>query len=58
MSGLDDRPEFEHFTFDHVVNGVIAAERDDTRELFLIVCKDNTIRRERLVAPDPAPWDM
>lgn len=55
---LDDRPEFEHFTFDHVVNGVIAAERDDTRELFLIVCKDNTIRRERLVAPDPAPWDM
>ncbi|WP_446663704.1 hypothetical protein [Flexivirga sp. B27] len=55
---LDGRPEFEHFTFNHVVSGIIAAERDDTRELFLIVCEDNTIRRELLVRPDPAPWDM
>lgn len=55
---LDSRPEFEHFTFDHVVNGIIAAERDDTRELFLIVCEDNAIRRETLVAPAIAEWNM
>ncbi len=53
---LDGRPEFEHFTFDHVVNGTIAAERDDTRELFLILCEDNTIRRKALVAPVPDDW--
>lgn len=55
---LDGRPAFEHFTFDHMVNGIIAAERDDTRELFLIVCEDNAIHREVLVAPDPDPWNM
>lgn len=51
----DRRPEFAEFTFDHVVNGIIAAERDDTRELFLIVCEDNTIHRTTLVAPE-YPW--
>jgi hypothetical protein len=54
----DHRPDFKDFTFDHVVSGIIAAERDDTRELFLIVCEDNTIRRETLVAPDVMPWDL
>lgn len=53
---LAGRPEFEHFTFDHVVNGIIAAERDDTCELFLIICEDNTIRRETLVEPQPDEW--
>jgi len=53
---LAGRPEFEQFTFDHVVDGVIAAERDDTRELFLIVCEDNRIRRETLVRPQPDEW--
>ena len=47
--------DFEDFTFDHVVNGVIAAERGDTRELYLIRAVDNVITTETLVAGDP--WD-
>lgn len=54
---LSRRAEFEQFTFDHVVSGTIAAERDDTRELFLIVCEDNQVRRHTLVPPDVMPWD-
>ena len=52
------RPDFERFTFDHVVNGTIAAERDDTRQLWLIRCKDNEISTEQLVPPDVMPWDV
>ncbi|MBB2891682.1 hypothetical protein [Flexivirga oryzae] len=55
---LDGRPEFEPFTFDHVVNGIIAGERDDTGELFLIRCEDNVIRRETLVNPERDEWLM
>lgn len=53
---LERRPEFERFTFDHSVDGIIAGERNDTRELFLIVCEDNQIRRQTLVPPDPEDW--
>lgn len=49
-----DRPEFEHFTFDHQLNGTLAGERDDSRELFLIVVRDNALRVETLVEPDPS----
>lgn len=55
---LDGRQAFERFTFDHTLNGVIAAERNDTLELFLIVCRDNTIRRETLVPPIPDEWGV
>ncbi len=58
LAHTDRRPDFERFTFNHVVNGVIAAERDDTRELFLIVCEHNTIRRQTLVPPDLMEWDL
>ncbi|KRC92573.1 hypothetical protein ASE25_04400 [Terrabacter sp. Root85] len=50
------RADFEDFTFDHVVNGVIAAERGDTRELYLIRAVDNVITTETLVAGDPSGW--
>jgi len=53
-----ERADFAEFTFDHVLNGVIAAERDDTRELWLIRCRDNEISTQQLVPPDVMPWDL
>ncbi len=41
----------------HVVNGIVAAERNDTRELWLIRCRDNQISTEPLIGSDPMPWD-
>lgn len=52
----DGRPDFGEFTFDHVVSGVVAAERDDTRELFLIVADRNELSTRVLVRGDPMPW--
>jgi len=51
-----DRPDFDEFTFDHVVSGVVAGCRNDNRELFLIRCLDNELTTETLIAPDPDPW--
>ena len=53
-----NRPDFADFTFNHVLNGTIAAERNDTRELWLIVCRDNTVSTQSIVAPDEDPWDL
>lgn len=52
----DGRADFAPFTFDHTVNGVIAALRGDNRELFLIRARDNVIRTQVLVPGDPCPW--
>ena len=52
------KPDFAQFTFDHVLNGVIAAERDDTRAMWLIRCRDNEISTEQLVPPDAMPWEL
>ena len=51
----DGRADFVAFTFDHVVNGTIAAERGDTRELFLIEARDNEIVEHTLV-PGMPEW--
>ena len=40
---------FSEFTFDHVVNGIIAASQHDTGELYLIRVDDNVVQRETLV---------
>lgn len=45
-----DNPDFASFTFDHRLDGVIAAERDDTDELFLIRVVDSVFHEETLVA--------
>jgi hypothetical protein len=58
LARTSGRPDFADFTFDHVLNGTIAAERDDTRELWLIVCRDNEIDTVQLVAPDVMPWEL
>ena len=55
-------PDFAAFTFDHRLDGVIAGERDDTDELFLIRVVDSVFRHETLVAgvawwDDPAALD-
>lgn len=55
-AAADGRADFAAFTFDHIVSGVIAAERNDTRELFLIVAEDNRIETRTLVRGDPMPW--
>lgn len=44
----DGRPDFEPFTVDHVVNGIIAAYRDDGR-LYLIQVDANEVRETTLV---------
>jgi hypothetical protein len=51
----DTRDDFAAFTFDHVVNGTIAAERGDNRELFLIEARDNEIA-ERTLIPGAPDW--
>lgn len=55
-AATDGRDDFAPFTFDHHVSGVIAAERDDTRELFLVVADDNSIEERTLVPGDPQWW--
>jgi hypothetical protein len=46
-SSLDD---FSDFTFDHFLDGVVAANQRDTGELYLIRVDRNVVRRESLVA--------
>lgn len=58
LARTSTRPDFAAFTFDHLVNGTIAAERDDTRELCLIQCRDNDISTLQLVPSDVMPWDV
>lgn len=43
-------PAFEGFTFDHRVDGVVAACRRDTRRLFLIEAVDGVVVEHELVA--------
>ncbi|WP_295697499.1 hypothetical protein [Lapillicoccus sp.] len=46
-AGGDD---FAAFSFDHALDGVIAAYRDDTEELFLIRAEDSRLSQETVVA--------
>lgn len=48
-------PAFEAFTFDHRVDGVVAAHRDDTEELFLLRAQEGRFHRETL-DPGVARW--
>jgi hypothetical protein len=56
---------FDEFTFDHVLDGIIAACRRDTRELYLIDVERNDVRQRTLHAPDagftdadPLPYEI
>jgi hypothetical protein len=49
---------FDHFTCDHVVNGVIGAESGEEDDRWRIEVRDNVVHVVRLVAwPDPAEID-
>ena len=51
-----DNPDFAAFTFDHRLDGVIAGERNDTEELFLLRVVDSAFSYETLI-PGVAWWD-
>ncbi|MCU1538038.1 MAG: hypothetical protein JWP82_2389 [Humibacillus sp.] len=53
-SGL---PEFEHFTFDHEVRGMVVGCRRDTKELFAIKAHGTRITTTVLRRGDVAYWD-
>jgi hypothetical protein len=46
---------FENFTFDHVLNGVVAVNRRSDAELSLIEVRNNRIRKKVVRAGDPDP---
>jgi hypothetical protein len=55
---------FDGFTFDHVLDGIVAACRRDTRELYLIQVEHNVVCEKTLHAPearfidaDPLPYE-
>jgi hypothetical protein len=51
---------FDEFTFDHVLNGIIAACRRDSRKLYLIRVDDNVVSNEILWEPaiDPDTFPL
>lgn len=46
-------PAFDQFTFDHHVDGMLAARRRDSGRLWLIRVVDNVVEEEPFVAGDP-----
>lgn len=50
-------PRFEHFTFDHVCNGVIDAEGEESGDLWQLVVQDNTVlvAESEVVFGEPRP---
>lgn len=55
-AAADGRADFAEFTFDHHVHGTIAAERDDTGELFLLLARGDRIIRHVLVPGAAQGW--
>ncbi|MET3803576.1 hypothetical protein ABIB25_000560 [Nakamurella sp. UYEF19] len=50
-------PYFEMFTFDHVLDGVVAANRRDSRELYVVDVEDNKVSKVLLRQGDPMDWE-
>ena len=51
------RPEFEHFTFDHAVEGMVVGCRRDNKELFIIEAAGCRVSSTILRPGDPSYWD-
>lgn len=49
--------QFNLFTFNHRMDGVIAGRQEDNRELFLLRVADSQLTQELLRRGDPMPWD-
>lgn len=43
-NGFPVDPRFQHFTFDHVVNGEIEAQGEDREDHWVLVVKDNVVK--------------
>jgi hypothetical protein len=54
-SGL---PEFEHFTFDHAVSGMVVGCRRDTKELFAISAHGDRVSTKVLRPGSPSYWNL
>jgi hypothetical protein len=57
-------PTFEHFTFDHRLEGMVVGCRRDTKRLFAVTVTDNQVREEELrrglsdyVGRPPLPYE-
>ena len=48
---------FQHFTFDHDLNGVVVGEQGDNRELFSLTVVHGDVTRRTLRRGEPMPWD-
>ena len=53
LASRSGHPYFEEFTFDHELDGIVAACRRDNRELSLIHVVRNKVSEEVVVAGDP-----
>lgn len=53
-SGL---PQFEHFTFDHALSGMVVGCRRDTKELFAITARGARVTTRTLRRGEPSYWD-
>lgn len=50
-------PDFQSFTFDHVLGGTIVGCRRDTRELFAIRVRNNRVTKQVMRSGDTSSWD-
>jgi hypothetical protein len=57
LASGSDLPEFEHFTFDHRLGGIVVGCRRDNKELFAINVRDNEVSTTVLRPGDPDLWD-
>ena len=51
-------PQFDHFTFDHALSGMVVGCRRDNKELFAITANGSRVSTKVLRAGDPVYWDM
>ena len=51
-------PQFDHFTFDHALSGMVVGCRRDNKELFAITANGSRVSTKVLRPGDPAYWNM
>lgn len=50
----EDRQQFEAFTFDHVLNGIVVGQRESEVDVTLVEVTDNAVTGRLIPAPCPA----
>jgi hypothetical protein len=51
-------PQFEHFTFDHALSGMVVGCRRDSKELFAITASGSRVSTKVLRRGEPEHWGM